>query len=155
MVFSQFRTTLATDAVIVNSGRRTHGPCVVLLLGLAGAFEAATLMASGSNSGQRSGGHGEPSCMDALAVAGFRPASRPAPHPRSWGELLDEFSGTEPPVSGPGPSWTTGHEVALDLPTVQPRDFSTARATGIPTLIVAPCALHGGVVADLAPAIVS
>src|SRR3954468_16303584 len=72
---------------------------------------------------------------------------------RTWGELLDEFGGTdnEPPVSGPEPSWTTGHKVVLDLPTMQLRDFSTARGTGIPTLIIAPCALHGAVIADLAP----
>jgi poly(3-hydroxybutyrate) depolymerase len=72
---------------------------------------------------------------------------------RTWGELLDEFGGTdnEPPVSGPEPSWTTGHKVVLDLPTMQLRDFSTARGTGIPTLLIAPYALHGAVIADLAP----
>lgn len=46
------------------------------------------------------------------------------------------------------PQWTTPNRIALDLMTVQLRDFST-EATGFPTLICAPFALHGAVMCDL------
>jgi len=45
--------------------------------------------------------------------------------------------------------WTTPNLVALDLPTMRLRDFSTD-AGGIPTLICAPFALHGANIADFA-----
>jgi poly(3-hydroxyalkanoate) synthetase len=48
------------------------------------------------------------------------------------------------------PQWTTPHAVALEFASVRLHDFSTARA-GIPTLICAPYALHGGTIADFAP----
>lgn len=47
------------------------------------------------------------------------------------------------------PQWTTSNSVALELPTMQLRDFSTGR-TGPPTVICAPYALHSSVIADLA-----
>ena len=50
----------------------------------------------------------------------------------------------------PEPCWTTPHTVALELATARLRDFSTRR-DGVPTLICAPFALHGAVVADFAP----
>ncbi len=48
------------------------------------------------------------------------------------------------------PQWTTGNAVALELPTMQFRDFSSGQA-GVPTVICAPFALHNSVIADLAP----
>jgi|SRR5271169_5267238 len=50
----------------------------------------------------------------------------------------------------PPPRWTTPNNIALKLKTVQLRDF-TAGKIGIPTLLCAPLALHGAMVADLAP----
>ncbi len=50
----------------------------------------------------------------------------------------------------PEPSWTTPHTVALELTTARLRDFST-RPDGVPTLVCAPYALHGAVIADFAP----
>ena len=50
----------------------------------------------------------------------------------------------------PQPKWTTPHRLALELRTVQLRDFST-RADGRPCLLCTPFALHGSVVSDLAP----
>jgi poly(3-hydroxyalkanoate) synthetase len=48
------------------------------------------------------------------------------------------------------PRWTTPHDMTLELATARLRDFST-RGDGVPTLICAPFALHGAVVADFAP----
>lgn len=48
------------------------------------------------------------------------------------------------------PSWTTSNRVALSLPTMRLRDFSSD-STGQPTLICAPFALHGATIADFAP----
>jgi poly(3-hydroxyalkanoate) synthetase len=48
------------------------------------------------------------------------------------------------------PSWTTANKVALELPTMRLRDFSTW-ATGSMTLICAPYALHEATIADFAP----
>jgi poly(3-hydroxybutyrate) depolymerase len=48
------------------------------------------------------------------------------------------------------PRWTTGSKVALALPAVRLRDFSTS-SEGVPTLICAPFALHGATIADFAP----
>jgi poly(3-hydroxyalkanoate) synthetase len=47
------------------------------------------------------------------------------------------------------PDWTTPNEIRLDLPTVRIREFSN-HANGAPALIVAPYALHGAALADLA-----
>ena len=47
------------------------------------------------------------------------------------------------------PSWATPNTIKLELKTVRLRDFSTA-ATGAPTLLCAPFALHGGAIADFA-----
>lgn len=46
--------------------------------------------------------------------------------------------------------WATPHRIALDLETVQLRDFST-EAKSFPALLCAPLALHGAAVSDLAP----
>jgi len=54
----------------------------------------------------------------------------------------------------PPPKWTTPNRIALELKTVQLRDFSTATrnpaAGSFPALVVAPFALHGAVLSDLA-----
>ena len=47
------------------------------------------------------------------------------------------------------PKWATSHTVALELETVQLRDFTT-EARSFPTLLCAPFALHGAAVSDLA-----
>ena len=57
-------------------------------------------------------------------------------------------------VGGDGPAaqqpkWATSHTVALELETVQLRDFTT-EARSFPTLLCAPFALHGAAVSDLA-----
>jgi poly(3-hydroxyalkanoate) synthetase len=48
------------------------------------------------------------------------------------------------------PDWTTENAIALELPTLRLRDFSSGKA-GQPTLICAPYALHGATIADFAP----
>jgi poly(3-hydroxyalkanoate) synthetase len=48
------------------------------------------------------------------------------------------------------PAWATPNTIALELKTMRLRDFSTA-ASGVPTLVCAPFALHRALVADLAP----
>ena len=48
------------------------------------------------------------------------------------------------------PTWATPNTIALELNSVRLRDFSTAE-DGVPVLLCAPFALHGAVVADLAP----
>jgi poly(3-hydroxyalkanoate) synthetase len=53
----------------------------------------------------------------------------------------------EEPVAKP--KWTTPHRVALELQTVQLRDFAT-RPDGIPCLLCTPFALHGSALCDLA-----
>jgi poly(3-hydroxyalkanoate) synthetase len=53
-------------------------------------------------------------------------------------------------VSAPEPTWATPNTIALELNSVRLRDFSTAE-DGVPVLLCAPFALHGAVVADLAP----
>ncbi len=50
----------------------------------------------------------------------------------------------------PEPCWTTPHAIALELATARLRDFSIGE-DGVPTLICAPYALHGAVIADFAP----
>jgi poly(3-hydroxyalkanoate) synthetase len=47
------------------------------------------------------------------------------------------------------PKWTTAHRVALELKTVQLRDFAI-RQDGFPCLLCTPLALHGSALCDLA-----
>ena len=54
------------------------------------------------------------------------------------------------PAPGPELPWTTPNEVALELATMQLRDFSLTRA-GQPVLICGPYALHTTLIADFAP----
>ena len=61
-----------------------------------------------------------------------------------------ESFGSAEPSEDTALSWTTPNEVALELPTLILRDFSRRRA-GPPALICAPYALHGALIADLAP----
>jgi poly(3-hydroxyalkanoate) synthetase len=51
----------------------------------------------------------------------------------------------------PEPVWSTPSRVALTLPTMRLRDFSTGRDDVQPALICAPYALHGATIADFAP----
>jgi poly(3-hydroxybutyrate) depolymerase len=53
------------------------------------------------------------------------------------------------PQTAREPQWTTQNRVALELPTVRLRDFSTA-GEGIATLLCAPFALHGSTITDFA-----
>lgn len=48
------------------------------------------------------------------------------------------------------PQWTTPNRIVLDLPALRLRDFSICGTAGVPTLIVAPYALHDAAVADIA-----
>src|SRR3974390_3025675 len=58
--------------------------------------------------------------------------------------------GGEGKKTNPGePQWTTRNKVALELPAVRLRDFST-RAEGTTTLVCAPFALHGATIVDFA-----
>jgi len=52
------------------------------------------------------------------------------------------------PIPVPAPQWATPHRMALELKTVQLRDFSTERRTTA-ALLCAPFALHGAAVSDL------
>jgi poly(3-hydroxyalkanoate) synthetase len=63
---------------------------------------------------------------------------------------MESFGSAEPSDDTALSSWTTPNEVALELPTLMLRDFSRRRA-GPPALICAPYALHGALIADLAP----
>lgn len=51
---------------------------------------------------------------------------------------------------GPDPCWATPNTIRLDLPTLRLREFSH-EPNGLPTLVVAPFALHGATLVDLAP----
>ncbi|MEZ5785054.1 MAG: alpha/beta fold hydrolase [Xanthobacteraceae bacterium] len=51
----------------------------------------------------------------------------------------------------PRPEWTTRNRLTLELPTLLLRNFSLGDASGAPTMICAPYALHGATVADFAP----
>lgn len=55
---------------------------------------------------------------------------------------------TEP--VGPEPVWATPHVVRSELPSLRVREFSL-NPGGVPTLLVAPFALHGAALADFAP----
>ncbi len=67
--------------------------------------------------------------------------------------LAREFAGLavgpEAETRAEEPEWTTPNRIALELATVQLRDFSTA-SEGATTLICAPFALHGATIVDLA-----
>jgi len=52
-------------------------------------------------------------------------------------------------ANGREPQWTTRNKIALELPAVRLRDFST-RPAGATTLVCAPFALHGATVVDFA-----
>ncbi len=65
---------------------------------------------------------------------------------RQWANLA---VGPDGPVTAE-PAWATPHRIALELKAVRLRDFSTA-TSGVPVLLCAPFALHGAVIADLAP----
>lgn len=52
--------------------------------------------------------------------------------------------------AGPEPAWATPHAVRLELQTLRVREFSQP-AAGVPTLVLAPFALHGAALADFAP----
>jgi len=49
----------------------------------------------------------------------------------------------------PEPAWATAHTVALELPSVRLRDFTTG-TNGFPALLCAPFALHGAAITDFA-----
>ena len=55
------------------------------------------------------------------------------------------------PQTAREPQWATQSRMALELPTVRLRDFSTT-GEGTPTLLCAPFALHGSTITDFAPA---
>ncbi|HMF23480.1 MAG TPA: alpha/beta fold hydrolase [Pseudolabrys sp.] len=95
----------------------------------------------------------------------YEPASRHAPNAAfllpalfaaSASEMAEHFakqftslaigSETEKP---PPPEWTTPHRVALQLKTVQLRDFATS-SKDPPCLLCTPFALHGSTLSDLA-----
>jgi poly(3-hydroxyalkanoate) synthetase len=63
-------------------------------------------------------------------------------------QALIDASSTE--AMGPEPPWTTPNRIHLDLPTLRVREFSHGSG-GLPTLVVAPLALHGATLADFAP----
>jgi len=60
--------------------------------------------------------------------------------------------GSEDEASVKQPAWATAHTSALELESVRLRDFSSRElpSRGFPTLLCAPFALHGAVIADLA-----
>ena len=66
---------------------------------------------------------------------------------KSWGEVLgvppEEMAAPEEPA------WVTPNTVRVELPAMRLREFASGRGT--PTLVVAPFALHGATLADLAP----
>jgi poly(3-hydroxybutyrate) depolymerase len=59
-----------------------------------------------------------------------------------------ERSSSEP--VGSDPCWATPNSIRLDLPTIRVREFSHD-PNGLPTLVVAPFALHEATLVDLAP----
>jgi poly(3-hydroxybutyrate) depolymerase len=58
--------------------------------------------------------------------------------------------GPDTTANGREPRWTTGNEVAIELPAVRLRDFSTS-PDGAATLVCAPFALHSATIVDFAP----
>lgn len=69
---------------------------------------------------------------------------------RLFEDLMSSISGRRSESGGSSLPWTTPNVVALELPSLRLRDFSTA-ADGLATLICAPYALHGATIADFAP----
>jgi poly(3-hydroxyalkanoate) synthetase len=65
-------------------------------------------------------------------------------------ELVNFAVGGAAPPSVREPRWATRNRVAIELPSLRVRDFSSA-AEGIPTLLCAPFALHGSTITDFAP----
>jgi poly(3-hydroxybutyrate) depolymerase len=66
---------------------------------------------------------------------------------KPWSEFLGI-----PPEEQPAPeepTWVTPNTVRIELPAMRLREF--ANGEGTPTLVVAPFALHGATLADLAP----
>ncbi len=69
---------------------------------------------------------------------------------RLFEDFVSLMSGRRSASSGPSLPWTTPNVVALELPSMRLRDFSTG-TDGPATLICAPYALHGATIADFAP----
>jgi poly(3-hydroxyalkanoate) synthetase len=69
---------------------------------------------------------------------------------RLFEDLMSPKSGRRSASSGSSLPWTTPNAVALELPSMRLRDFSTG-TVGSATLICAPYALHGATIADFAP----
>jgi poly(3-hydroxyalkanoate) synthetase len=65
-------------------------------------------------------------------------------------DFMSLASGRPSATGGSSFPWTTPNKIALELPTMRLRDFSTG-AEGSATLICAPYALHAATVADFAP----
>lgn len=86
---------------------------------------------------------------DALFLWPFAAARFAAETTRWW---LDAYAGPRADASttAPLPDWTTPNEVALQLTTMQLRDFSAPRE-GQAALVCAPFALHRALIADFAP----
>ena len=66
---------------------------------------------------------------------------------KSWGEVLG-FAPEGMPTPEE-PTWVTPNTVRVELPAMRLREF--ASGGGTPTLVVAPFALHGATLVDLAP----
>ncbi|HEX3115796.1 MAG TPA: alpha/beta fold hydrolase [Bradyrhizobium sp.] len=64
--------------------------------------------------------------------------------------MAAQFLGSDGDRTAPEPEGVTPGKTALELHTVRLRDFTMVES-GIPTLLCTPLALHGSVVADLAP----
>jgi len=95
----------------------------------------------------------EPTGREFPHLAFLWPAFAAASASEAAALIAKQFAGfaVGPPASeARAPDWATPHRIALELETVQLRDFST-ESEGLPTLICAPLALHGGAIADLAP----
>jgi poly(3-hydroxybutyrate) depolymerase len=95
----------------------------------------------------------------------YEPANHHAPNvaflwPAMWAATMSELTGrvakefTNLALGPDGetwiqPQWATPHQLALELKTVQLRDFATQK-TGFPCLLCTPFALHGSALSDLA-----
>src|SRR5712664_3787718 len=90
-----------------------------------------------------------------LYAAFFWPALVAASAGETASSIAAQFLGFAGEVDGGAdhtrqePEGTTPSKIALELHTVQLRDFTTVKS-GVPTLLCTPLALHGAVVADLA-----
>jgi poly(3-hydroxybutyrate) depolymerase len=83
-------------------------------------------------------------CMWPLLAAGYVGEAAL----RTFGQPILEDESSEP--VGPEPCWATPHEVRLELSTLRVLEFSHDQ-DDLPTLVVAPFALHGATLTDLAP----